>query len=202
MKLRQRFERLKEKLGSKPKLSGAAKRNLLLATSLIVICTAVFLNLGISGGDGSIEGIVAANSQNGAESDSDGTSKVLGDSVEVSKTEPNFFAASVIDRERVRDAALETFRDVADSEHAAKEEKENALAKMNLLADQMQKEVNIENLVMAKGFEDCVAVVTEEGVDVIVKTVGLLPGEVARIKEIAVEQTGADVSEIRIIEHE
>jgi stage III sporulation protein AH len=74
--------------------------------------------------------------------------------------------------------------------------------KMTSIADYMTKEVNIENLVIAKGFSDCVAVVNGTGVDVIVKSTGLLPNEVAQIRDIVIEQTGATVEDIRIIEHE
>ena len=171
--------KLLKKIGEKmriPKgklsLGKAGKRNLLLAASLIIISLAVFLNWRFNEGDNSIDGIVAANADQTETEGSNDTSKVLGESVEVGSSVKgqDYFAVSVIDRERVRDEAIETYRNVAESETATQDEKNNALAKMSSLAACMTKEVNIENLIMAKGFEDCVAVVTDAGASVVVKT--------------------------------
>lgn len=177
------------------KMSKQLKRNLLLSASLLVICAAVFLNWQLNSGSNDIDGIIEA----GGNGD-----KVLGESMEVSGENENnkdYFAVSVIDRERVRDEAIETLREIAYGESSDEESKKTALDKMTFLADSMTKEVNIENLVIAKGFEDCVAVVNESGVDVIVKSNGLLPSEVAQIRDIIIEQTGAKLDNIRIIEH-
>ena len=172
------------------------KRNVLLSASLLVICAAVFLNWQLNSGSNDIEGITPAGSNN---------DKVLGESVEVgNKTEDDsdYFAVSVIDRERTRDEAIETLREIVENIDVSEESKKEAMDKMTSLADSMTKEVNIENLVIAKGFSDCVAVVNGESVDVIVKSTGLLPNEVAQIRDIVIEQTGATLDNIRIIEHE
>ncbi len=172
------------------------KRNVLLSASLLVICAAVFLNWQLNSGSNDIEGITPAGSNN---------DKVLGESVEVgNKTEndSDYFAVSVIDRERTRDEAIETLREIVENIDVSEESKKEAMDKMTSLADSMTKEVNIENLVIAKGFSDCVAVVNGESVDVIVKSTGLLPNEVAQIRDIVIEQTGATLDNIRIIEHE
>ena len=172
------------------------KRNVLLSASLLVICAAVFLNWQLNSGSNDIEGITPAGSND---------DKVLGESVEVgNKTEDDsdYFAVSVIDRERTRDEAIETLREIVENIDVSEESKKEAMDKMTSLADSMTKEVNIENLVIAKGFSDCVAVVNGESVDVIVKSTGLLPNEVAQIRDIVIEQTGATLDNIRIIEHE
>ncbi len=178
------------------KPSKQVKRNILLSASLLVICAAVFLNWQLNSGTNDIEGITAS----GGDGD-----KVLGESLEVgNETDKNsdYFAVSVIDRERTRDEAIETLREIVDNIDASEESKKDAMDKMTSLADSMTKEVNIENLVIAKGFSDCVAVVNGTSVDVIVKSTGLLPNEIAQIRDIVIEQTGADISDIRIIEHE
>ncbi len=189
-----------EKLKKLPKLSRTAKKNLLLSLSLVVICAAVFLNWRLANGDTEIEGIVPAGSQKEGEKETD--AKILGQSVEVdSSKEDDYFAVSVIDRERVRDTAIDTYREIVDNDSTSAETKADALAKMTKLADAMTSEVNIENLVMAKGFENCVAVVSGDSVDVIVKTVGLLPSDIAQIRDIVISETNAPLENIRIIEH-
>ncbi len=188
------FKNFGEKLKSiKP--SKQVKRNILLSASLLVICAAVFLNWQLNSGTNDIEGITT-----GGDGD-----KVLGESLEVggeTSKDEDYFAVSVIDRERTRDEAIETLREIAENIDASEESKKDAMDKMTSLADSMTKEVNIENLVIAKGFSDCVAVVNGESVDVIVKSTGLLPNEIAQIRDIVIEQTGATLDNIRIIEHE
>lgn len=192
------FKKISEKFKTGEGMSRQMKRNLILAASLVIISTAVFLNWRLSKGDGTIDGIVEAGKNDKIE---ESGSKVLGDSVEVDKkAEDDYFAVSVIDRERVRDEAIETLREVLENDAASAETKQNALDKMTSLADAMTEEVNIENLVMAKGFKNCVAVVGDESVDVIVQCEELMPNELAQIKDIAVKQTSAD-TEVRIISH-
>ena len=72
---------------------------------------------------------------------------------------------------------------------------------IQVLASYTLKEAQIENLVTAKGYADCVAFMGEDGVSVVVSTgSGELTGEdVARITDIAMKETGYDASGIRIM---
>lgn len=193
------IEKIKSKLSGMPKMSKQCKRSLILALSLVIICAAVFLNWRLGAGDGSIEGIVAANG------DGD-TARNIGDSVEVDtkpsekEAEDDYFSTSIINRERVREEAIATLREIAESDEAQADTKKDALDRMTSLAEDMTGEVNIENLVMAKGFANCVAVINGDSVDVIVRSDGLMPSEVAQIRDIVIEQTGAEAQNIRIIE--
>ena len=64
----------------------------------------------------------------------------------------------------------------------------------------LKKEANIETLVLAKGFEQCVAVISENNCSVIVECDGLMPGEIAQISEIVYEQAGIVPENLKIIE--
>ena len=79
---------------------------------------------------------------------------------------------------------------VVDSTTADDAVKTQALTDINRLALEMSAESNIETLIMAKGFEDCVAVVNGEAATIVVKAKGdtLLPGDIAQINEIVYEQ--------------
>ena len=57
-------------------------------------------------------------------------------------------------------------------------------------------------LIKAKGFEDCMVYYDgeKEKVDVVIKTGGLLDNEVAQIRDIVVQETGAPVENIAIVE--
>ena len=118
---------------------------------------------------------------------------------ETNANEDSFFAVSVINRERTRDEAMEVLRTIADSPDAMPDAKQDALVSIAAMVADMNAEANIEMLVKAKGFSECIAVISGTKCSVIVKTDGLLPDEVAQILEIAVTETGFPALEIRIV---
>ena len=106
--------------------------------------------------------------------------------VSTAKNEPeDFFAASALNRTKARDEAVEVLQSVVDigsDEEAAKQ----ALADISRISADIEKEANIETLIKAKGFEDCIAVISGDTISIVVKSSDqLLPNEVAQIKEIA-----------------
>ena len=86
------------------------------------------------------------------------------------------------------------------SDSAMETAKSEAIESVNRIADEIAAEANIETLVMAKGFEDCVAVISDGSASVVVKTDGLLPSEIAQIMEIVYEQAQITPENIKIIE--
>ncbi len=111
-----------------------------------------------------------------------------------------YFVQAAADRERKRDDAIATLQTVVDSSETMPDAKDVALGEMIRLASNMETEANIETMVKAKGFDDCIAVMSNESVSVIVKTSGLLTHEVAQIREIAMTETGMTAENIKIIE--
>lgn len=103
----------------------------------------------------------------------------------------DFFAASTLNRTKARDEAIEvlhTVIDLGEGEEAAVK----ALADIARISSDMEKEANIETLIRAKGFEECIAVISGDSVNIVVKCENnLLPNEIAQIKEIA--YTSADI---------
>ncbi len=112
----------------------------------------------------------------------------------------DYFASITLQRKQARDEAMEVLQTVATSATALDEAKEAALGDINRLALEIEKEANIETLILSKGFEQCVAVINDEKCNVIVKTPGLLPGDVAQISEIVYEQAGILPDNLKIIE--
>lgn len=107
-----------------------------------------------------------------------------------------------LSRKQARDEAMEVLNGVAQSSTAIDSMKQDALNSIKSMADDIEKEANIESLVMAKGFEECVAVVNGDTASVIVRTEGLLDTQVAQISEIVWEQAGVHPDNLNIIESE
>ena len=119
----------------------------------------------------------------------------------VSKDESeDMFAQMTMSRSKARDEAVEVLSDVAQSSTAIESMKKEALAELEQIAVDIECEANIESLIMAKGFDECVAVVNGDTASVIVRTDGLLANEVAQISEIVYEQAGVHPDNLNIIE--
>lgn len=112
----------------------------------------------------------------------------------------NYFEAMQLSRQQARDEAMEVLLSVAESTTAVEEMKTEAMGNIAQIAADMERESNIETLVLAKGFAQCVAVVNGDSASVIVKSAGLLPNEIAQISEIVYEQTGILPANLKIIE--
>ena len=111
-----------------------------------------------------------------------------------------YFTATVAGREKARDEALDVLQTVVDSEDALQETKDAALADISRIALDIEQESNVETLVKAKGFANCVAVINGDKISIVVESDGLLPSQVAQIKEIVYEQTGIKPAGVTIIE--
>jgi stage III sporulation protein AH len=122
------------------------------------------------------------------------------DTLDKDENASDYFAQTVFSRQQARDEALEVLQAVATNSSALPEAVDAALADIAQIAKDIDSESKIETLVKAKGFEECIAVISEDSATVIVKTDGLLASEVAQINEIVYEQSGILPTGLKIIE--
>ena len=111
----------------------------------------------------------------------------------------DYFTAVALNRQQSRDEALDVLKLVAESAEASAEAKAEASAKISQIALDIQNEANIETLVKAKGFEECVAVISDNSVSVIVSAEGLVAAEAAQILSIVRDTTGVSPENVTII---
>ena len=111
----------------------------------------------------------------------------------------DYFTATVLSRTQARDEAIDVLKLVTEDSEASAEAKAEAAAKISKIAVDIQNESNIETLVKAKGFEECVAIIADEAVSVIVKADSLQANQAAQILSIVYETTGVNPQNISII---
>ena len=131
-----------------------------------------------------------------------GDSNMSGDSsleAGADSTEKDYFAATVLNRQQSRDEAIDVLKMVTESEEASEEARAEANAAISKIAVDIQNEANIETLVKAKGFEDCVAIISEDSVSVIVGAESLMAAEAAQILSIVYDTTGVDPERVSIV---
>lgn len=113
--------------------------------------------------------------------------------------ENSYFTSTVTTRQEARDEAIEVLKLIYEDEEASEEARAEAGEKISKIALDIQNEANIESLVKAKGFAECVAIVSEDAVSVIVSAEQLTAAEAAQILTIVYETTGIQPSKISII---
>lgn len=163
-------------------------RQLIIAGSVLIIAAAVWLNFTLISGE---DDNIGYGSNNMSDNYTSATPQ---------QQDPDYFSATQLSRQKARDEALEVLQSVVDNDEAVEATKEQAISEISKIADDIRMESNIETLIMSKGFEQCVAVINGDLVNIIVKSDGLLANEVAQINEIVYEQTGAVPSNVKIIE--
>ena len=164
---------------------GPARRQIIIASAVLLVAVALALNFMLFGKTATGD---ALPTQTGEEQDS---GVVQGD---------GYFSATQVSRQRARDEALEVLQSVVDSEDADEATKTSALLEIAALAGAMEAEANIETLILAKGFEQCVAIINDGMCTVVVMSDGLLPNQMSQINEIVYEQTGIKPVNVKYIE--
>lgn len=169
------------------------KRNLIVACSVFLIAAAVLLNWVLFTGTGNKDGYDGYDKPSGNISDNLNNEETTTDSTNT------YFSATQISRQKARDEALEVLQAVVENADSSDEAKAEALASISAIAEEIQKESNIESLIMAKGFEQCVAVLNGDTASIIVSADTLQPAQLAQINAIVYEQTGIAPTGVTII---
>ena len=111
-----------------------------------------------------------------------------------------YFASTQVSRDRARDEALAVLQSVVDNAEADSTTKTQALTDISVIAQNIEAEANIEAMVMAKGIEQCIAIINDGICTIVVKTDGLMQNQISQINEIVYEQTGILPVNIKYIE--
>lgn len=184
----------KEQLGEKLKafFTRLGRRNLIIISCVMLVAIAVGVNCIVLAGRNT-EVDVGATGEGG---DSEGANASGDDMVD------SYFAASQLSRQKARDEALEVLKSVVEDDAVDDEAKAVALADIARMAKDMENEANVESLVMSKGFERCVAVISGSGISLVVDTSDepLNAAQIAQINTIVYEQTGITPDKTVIIE--
>lgn len=193
-----KWESIRDK--AKELVHKAGKKTVVTVCTVVVLGCMVILNVILfSGNQGNSKGMQLA-----VDLTSDTAAEALEateDTTELQSGQMNdYFTAMSLNRQQARDEAMEVLLSVAESQTALDEAKEAALSDISKLAADMEKETNIETMILAKGFTQCIAVISNDNCNVIVESDGLQPGEVAQITEIVYEQAGIKPTNLKIVE--
>ena len=179
------------------------KKNLVAATVLVTVCAGIYLNWLYT------EDTATANLTDTLDAE-----KVMGEDTlvlsedmaalaageEPETTASDYFAAVRLSRQEARDSALNLLQEaMAYSEESKAQE---SAMELEQIVQTALSEAQIESLVIAKGYTDCVAYMSNEGISVAVSAPegGLQQEDVAVIADIVLTQSDYTMSDIRIVE--
>ena len=204
------------------------KRNAVILTVVLFVCVAAYLNWTYSkgsdddpgvpvstasgsgtsappaspGATGSDAGLYYSGDSSGSEvqgisgdGEGDGASPESG-------SQSGFFATARLERQQARDSAAATLATVSQTSGASQEVIDAALAEISKIAERGGKEAELETLIMAKGFSDCVAFISDDGIKITVPAPqeGLTTSAVAKITDIVTSETSFKAADLKIIE--
>ena len=162
--------------GSESGVKKFGLRNIVIVLSVLLIGAAVYVNWSMFGSNqGTGDLSVNNGGSNLVGNNNAGNDNVNANGGQNSNETVDFFAASQIERPRARDEAIEVLQSVVDDATALESAKQQALADIAAIAANIETEANIESLIKAKGFEECVAVISGDKANIVVKSEGLKP---------------------------
>ena len=177
------------------------KKNVTAAAVLVTVCAGIYLNWMYTEGSALMSLSDTLNSE-----------KILNDDLLVMSqdealqaaaedyqdTASDYFAAVRLSRQEARDSAVNLLQE-AMAYDTASEETSHELEELVSVA---LSEAQIESLVIATGYADCVAYMSREGISIAVAAPeqGLTQSDVALITDIVLTQSDYDVEDIRIVE--
>ena len=115
-------------------------------------------------------------------------------------TATDYFAAVRLSRQQARDSAVNLLQEAMAYTDTTKAQESSA--DLEEIVQTALTEAQIESLVIAKGYTDCVAYMSDEGISVAVSAPegGLQQADVAVIADIVMTQSDYVLSDIRVVE--
>ena len=209
------------KTGNKKGMSQLWKRNAVVAVIAVFVCAAVYLNwsyeqeagktLGESTMVGKEDPLVSGSSSSDSSSSSQqddaaqqgDQSSATGEQTGAESGD-DYFANARLNRQQSRDSALSLLQDAAAREDADQTLRDEANQSIQTMADYTVTEAQIENMIVAKGYTDCVAFIGENSLSLAVAAPegGLTDADTARILDVVSQNAGFTADQVTIIEVE
>ena len=176
-----------------------AKRNIMIVTVLLFVCAAVYLNWSYNNRWGAADSEMAAAEDAMTEkADAQYTQTMADKDAKVSE----YFSKARLTRQTSRDQSVELLKEAAASDSASQQTIDGAMNAISVMATNSMKETQVENQLIAKGFDDCVTYIADNAVTVSVPApnTGLTQEDVAKITDVVTSETGLPATALNVVE--
>lgn len=172
------------------------KKQIMLACLTLVLGVAVYVNYILAQGDSlELKNEEPANSSAENYGEAEFVSKSAAD-----KTDDDYFTQARLEKLNSRDTAVETLQSIIGGRDLSSDEMVTKAIEAANISQYIEDESNIEMLVKALGFEECLAYLDGETVKLVVKCNELTTAQAAAIKDIILTETSVLAENIRIYE--
>ena len=176
------------------------KKNLIALAVLLTVCSGIYLNWIYAGGQDTKNLEETLNSDKVL---SDDLLQLGGENQPVNSetnTTTDYFAAVRLSRQEARDSAVSLLQEAM--AYGSEEQVANSNAQLEEIIQTALCEAQIESLIIAKGYADCVAYMSENGISVAVAAPegGIQKEDVAIISDIVLSQSDLTLNDIRVVE--
>lgn len=178
------------------------KKNLVAAAVLVTVCAGIYVNW-LYTEDQATAALTdtldaeLVMSDEALELEGDMAAIAAGEDV---STATDYFAAVRLSRQQARDEALNLLQEAMAYSEGGKEVE--SAADLDQIVQTALSEAQIESLIIAKGYADCVAYMSGEGISIAVSAPegGLQQQDVAVIADVVMTQSDYDLEDIRVVE--
>lgn len=177
------------------------KRHIVLAALILALGAAVYLNWQYSS-TGSL--IAPSSKELGEVTYVNADTKATEDEIQTTSNEQSgaaaYFAQAKTERQQTQDSVVNTAKEVLELSQSDEEAKEEAAERLSELEERLLAQSNIEGVLKAKGFSDCLCFISDEGC-----TVALIKSEMTEntpliVKDAVCSQYEIDFNDITIVE--
>lgn len=185
------------------------KKNAVIATVLLLVCAGIYLNWLYADRSATPDLTETLNEDQVlddstmviAQEDDNLLETAAEDLTVSSDNTTDYFAAMRLSRQEARDSAVTTLQETIAYAGEDESTTTSTQALEDLVAVSLQ-EAQIESLIIAKGYADCVAYMTEDCISVAVPAPaeGLQESDVALLADVITSQSSYQLADIRIIE--
>ena len=174
------------------------KKNLMAASVLLVVCAGIYINWTYTNAQ-----------QVGDFTDTLNSDTILSEDGLLLDTNTNtgendtmidYFAAVRLSRQEARDSAVNLLQEAMAYGDASNLEQSNK--QLEQIVQTALCEAQIESLIIAKGYTDCVAYMSDSGISVAVASPegGMQSADIAVIADIVITQSGFSMEDIRVVD--
>ncbi len=178
------------------------KRHIVLAALVLALSAAVFVNWRFSDSESSL--ISDVSKELGAatyvNADAQSTDDEVSSVAKQTTKADEYFAKALLERQQALDNAVDTAQDTLKLADSSDEAKSIAVEQLNKLEDNIVIESNIESILKAKGFSQCLCMIADDACSVAVLKSELKDNAPLIIKDAVLSQCEIDFNSITIIE--
>ena len=177
------------------------RRHIVLASLVLALGAAVYLNWQFSDASSPDNLSVSkelgkasyVSSANVSTSDEKKTEK------ETKSKQDEYFAQAKSKRQETQDKVLDIAKEVLTLSNSSDSAKENAVQQSAKISGYYAHQSNVENILLAKGFSQCLCFISDDGCSVIVKQSEMKDDSGLIIKDVVASQTGLSFDKISIV---